>query len=162
MRTSFRDWFGAMREMYLILQRAYLLHCGSSADSRPEARDDMALMHVVPGKTSRVKSRSIRHPQLHPGVGIGEPAGQHTDDFVRRGIQSYLLADDRSVSREAPLEEAPREHNHMVGSNLVFFRPEAAAHSRLYAQEREQVPRASRTLTTSGSSACSPARSKPS
>src|SRR5271163_4671327 len=132
--------------MNLILQRAHFIHCSRSAYPGPEPRDHMALMHVVPGIVCGHKSRSIRYPHLHPGVGIRERAGQHADHFVGCTIQPYLLADDRGVSCETPLEEAPCKQNYMVGSNSIFLRPEGAAQRRRYTQDGEEVPGTSRTL----------------
>ena len=116
-RASSATGADSISKMDLILQRAHFVHCGRGAYPGPEPRDHMALMHVVPGILARLKSRGIRHPHLHPGIGVGEPAGQYADHLVGRAIQPYLLANDGGVSGEAPLEEAPREQNHVVGSN---------------------------------------------
>ncbi len=57
-----RDRCRSMRKVDLILQCAHFIHCGCSAYPWLEPRHHMALMHVVPGKPLRVKSRCIGNP----------------------------------------------------------------------------------------------------
>ena len=60
-------------------------------------------------------------------IGIGEPAGQHTDNNVGGAVEADLLAENGGVSTEAPLKEAPREQNDVIASRFVFFGSKCAS-----------------------------------
>ena len=119
--SLFRHGFRGIGEVDAVLQCAHLVGCGRSAHAGPEPGNDMALMYFVSIEPPRCKRRSVWHPELHLRVRIGEPAGQYADDFVRRAVESYLLAQDGGVSCEAPLKEAPCEQGNVVGPRLVFL-----------------------------------------
>src|ERR1035438_3633759 len=100
--------------MQLVLQCAHLFGCGVCTYAGSESGNYMAHVGVVFGVYLGGEGLPIWHPELDVRIRVVERPGQHANNRVRRGIEMNLLADHRSIPSEAPLKEAPREHDNVI------------------------------------------------
>ena len=125
--------------MQAVLHRLNLAQGAGQAHVRSQAGHHCAEVIVMMRHDIRRQPRQIRHPDLYLRIGVVEPLWKHAHHRIRLPVEMDLPADNRSVPREPPLEESPREHDG-ASVQTIFALGKRAPDGRGHPQQRKQVP----------------------
>src|SRR3984885_16027024 len=81
-----------------------------------------------------------RRPQLNFTVGVIEPLGKNSNDYVGPSVEQNGSADERRISSITPLPQAPCQDYCCVGLAPIVAREQESSACRFDAKERKDVP----------------------